>query len=428
MHETIHKENTKRNFLALTGDFVFFSIGFAFFDPLVVVPAFVNEFTGSKFLVGMLSAVRAFMVTAPQLWAASILAAQPRKKPVLIISSIIGRLPILVLALATFWWAESHVGWVIAILALTVAVFFISEGFNGVSWPVLVGKVLPDTIRGRFFGLGQLLSSVGAAIAGYWVNRILAWTGQPLATRWGGIFAAGFVILMISVGSMAFIREFGEEKSQLQPSVRQSLRMMHTYLQSDMNLRRVVLVQLILYTAGAVAPFFVLRAREILPGADAQLGTFITLQSIGSAVAALAGGYLVDRVGSWAAIRLGAVVKVAMLLMVTLAGVLPYPLIFYYITFFMVGYINGSTWWSFSAYLLDMATDEQRPYYLAVSGIMTSVLVFNPVIAGALYEGFSPEAVFTGAACLAIAGTVLAWTLRKGKPADAAETSKVAIS
>jgi MFS family permease len=413
LQQTTDKCYTTRNFLALTGDFVFFSIGFAFFDPLVVVPAFVKEFTGSEFLVGILSAIRALMVTAPQLLAASILVAQPRKKPVLIASSILGRLPILILALASWWWGNSHLGLVIAILAMAVAVFYTSEGFNGVSWPVLVGKVLPDNIRGRFLGLGQLLSSLGAAVAGYGVNRILDIPARVISVRWALVFAAGFVILMLSVVSMFFIREQGDEKQQSQSGIRESIRMMRQYLRSDVNLRRVVIVQLVLYTAGAVSPFFVIRAREILPGAASQLGTFLILQSIGSAVAAVAGGYLVDRVGSWAAIRLGAVVKVAMLGVVTLAGILSFPLLLYYVTFFFLGYINGSSWWSFSAYLLDIATHDQRPIYLAASGILTSILVFNPVIAGTLYAAFLPEAVFAGSTILALVGLALAWTLRK---------------
>ena len=204
--------------------------------------------------------------------------------------------------------------------------------------------------------------------------------------------------------------------------------MMLLHLRSDANLRRVVIVQLALYTAGAVSPFFVIRAREILPVVDAQLGTFITLQSIGSAVAAVAGGYLVDHVGSWAAIRLGAVVKVMMLGIVTLAGIVPFPLMLYYATFFLLGYVNGSSWWSFSAYLLDMATDEQRPIYLAASGIITSILVFNPVIAGALYAAFMPERVFGGSAILAVVGLLLAWTLQKGAALESSVPSASEIT
>ena len=84
---SVKQRTVRRNMLALIGDFFFFSVGFAFFDPLVVVPAFVNEFTGSELLIGALAALRVLMVTVPQIWAASLLEAQPRMKPRLMWSS-----------------------------------------------------------------------------------------------------------------------------------------------------------------------------------------------------------------------------------------------------------------------------------------------------------------------------------------------------
>ena len=390
MQKDTTQQHTVRNFLALTGDFIFFSIGFAFFDPLVVVPAFAKEFTGSEFMVGILAAIRALFVTAPQLWAASILVAQPRKKPVLIASSIIGRLPIIVLAAVTLLWGASHIGWVIAVLCVAVAIFFTSEGFNGVSWPVLVGKVLPEDIRGRFFGFGQLFASLGSAAAGYFVNRILALSGQTLSARWALVFAIGFVILMISVVSMAFIKEEGEEKAERPHGCADQF-------EDD-------------------GPIFA-RGRESAPGGDRTAGAVYGGCGLaflcdpcardsahgGCAVGHVShpaehrerGGRRCRRVPGGPGGELGGHSPGCGGQCDDVGGgdpggrCCPFPLVFYYAAFLLVGYVNGTSWWSFSAYLLDMATDDQRPIYLAASGILTSVLVLNPVIAGALYASFS---------------------------------------
>jgi hypothetical protein len=163
----LDRRTTRRNVLALVGDFFFFSVGFAFCDPLVVVPAFVEEFTGSGLLVGVLAALRMLFITVPQLWAASVLEVQPKMKPLLVWSSIGGRLPVLLLALSVLLWAETQIWLVILILAVSVMLFFTSEGLNSVSWPALVGKVVPEDFRGRFFGIGQLLASFGAAATGH---------------------------------------------------------------------------------------------------------------------------------------------------------------------------------------------------------------------------------------------------------------------
>jgi len=402
------KEHTARNVAALLGDFILFSIGFAFYDPMVVVPAFVQEFSGSRLLVGGLSALRVLMI-----WAASLLHVAPRKKPVLIWSSFIGRLPILILALATLLWVDTHPVLVFALLAVATAVFFTSEGLNGVSWPTLVGRVVPEGIRGRFFGAGQLLSSVGAALAGLVVNRLLRWGGVDVSTRWAVLFAIGFVGLMASVLSMLFIRERAESAPYTKVDVGRSLRLMAGYLRVDADLRRLVMANLVLGLAGSVFPFIVGRASQVVPGVEARLGSFVTVQSVGGAAAALLGGYLIDRLGSWAAIRMAAFVEALGILAVTVAPLTAAPLTFYLVAYFLLGYVTASLWWSISAYLLELAPEDERPMYLATSGILGALGALNPVIAGVLFETLAPEHVFGGAVVLALVGLALAWMLRK---------------
>lgn len=410
---SVKQQTVTRNTLALIGDFVFFSVGFAFFDPLVVVPAFVNEFTGSELLIGALAALRVLVITVPQLWAASMLEAQPRMKPVLMWSSFWGRLLIIVLAGAVLLWVETQTWLVILILALAVMAFYTSEGLNGVSWPALVGKVIPEGSRGRFFGLGQLLSSIGAAAAGYVVNRVLALQQIARADRWALLFLCGFVALMLSVVSMFFIREKPVARESSKVDLRRSLKKMWQYLHEDRWLRSVIIAQLTMSTASAAFVFLIVRVRQVVPEAGDMIGTFVVLQSVGSAAAALVGGLLVDKVGSWAAIRAASFAVILVLLAATLAGLGVGSLPLYFLAFTCMGFAGGASWWSFSAFMLDLASEDRRPIYLATSGILTSVTVLNPVIAGALFETLLPEVVFGGAGILAVVGLALVWKLRQ---------------
>lgn len=403
-----------RNTLALSGDFLFFAIGFAFFDPTVVVPAFINTYTGSEFLVGVFAALRTLMVTVPQIWAASILTAQPRKRPVLILSSSGGRLPLILLILATLLWIETHPMPVIIVLAVTFIAFYISEGVNGVVWPDLVAKVIPEGRRGRFFGFGQFISSIASAGAGFVVNWLLSNTGLDASQRWTWIWVGAAIAMGLSVVSMFFVKEDAVKPVEDKVDVMKSIRQMIVLIKTDKWLRRVVLVQLISSTASATFSFFILRAGEILPQVNEMLGTFLILQSIGTAVAAVVGGLIIDHIGSWASIRLAAIFQVCALVAATLAGITGIPLILYSVAFLCLGYVNSAFWWSFSSYLMDIADEHTRPIYLASSGILISITVFNSLIAGALFEKFQPEIIFAGAAILAVVGVVLATTLRKG--------------
>jgi hypothetical protein len=405
------KGDARRNVAALTADFALFSVGFTFYDPFVILPAYVQALTGSELVVGALSAVRVLMIALPQVWAASFLTARPRKRPLLVWSSIGGRLPILLLALGSLFWAERAPRRVVGLLGLSVAFFFVSEGLNGVSWPALVGKVVPERMRGRFLGLGQLLSSGGALVAGYVVRIILGDGGAFEARRWALLFGLSFVGLMLSVVAMLAIRETAEERPRAAVSVRRGAFAIVACLRRDRLLRRVIAAQVVLGAAAATFPFFVVRAQQTVAAGDQLLWLYLVMQSVGGAAAAISCGQLIDRMGSWAAIRAVVLAQVLALAIVSAGGSLSSVLV-YLGGFLLLGFVSSSAWWSFSAYLLSMGTAEERPLYLAASGILTAPLFLSSLAIGALMEIARPEVVFFVACALSIFALGLAWGLR----------------
>ena len=135
-----------------------------------------------------------------------------------------------------------------------------------------------------------------------------------------------------------------------------------------------------------------------------MMGTFLTIQSIGSMVAASLAGIVIDRIGCWAATRMVALAVVLTFVIVTLAGLLPPPLVLDGAAFFLMGFVNGTSWWSFNACILDMAPEDLRPVYLATNGVFSSLVALSPVAAGALFNLWTPEWLFVAAAGLARMG------------------------
>jgi len=417
----VRKREKRQNVLALGADFVLFMLGFTFFDPYVVVPSFVKQFTGSELMVGVLAGLRVLAISLPQIWAASFLMARPRKLPLLIASSMGGRLPIAVLAVATLLWAARLPWLVVGLLGVAVVLFFTSEGLNGVTWPDLIGKVIPDEIRGRFLGFGQLFSSLAAIGAGYAVRVVLGQDAWPVPQRWAVLYGCGFVGMMLSVGSMLFVREEAGEVASSKIDVWSSVRAMFGFLRTSPWLRRLVATQFVLGTAAATFSFFVVRARSLIDageaggGGDQLLGLFVIVQNLGGVAAALVCGQLIDRVGSWLAVRVVALVQIATLSAAILGGVLDAPRAFYLVAFTLLGFVGGSSWWSLSAYLLDMATDERRPIYLAASGVLNSPTFLSAILVGAVLEFVGAEVVFAGALALSAVAAALAWSLPRGR-------------
>jgi MFS family permease len=187
------------------------------------------------------------------------------------------------------------------------------------------------------------------------------------------------------------------------------------FLRTSPWLRRFVAAQMALGTAAATFSFFVVRARALVAGGDQLLGLFVILQNLGGVAAALICGQLIDRVGSWLAIRVVTLVQIAALMAAILGGVLGAPRAFYLVAFLLLGFVGGSSWWSLSAYLLDMATDERRPIYLAASGVLNSPTFLSSILVGAAYEYVSAEVVFAAALALSLVAVGLAWSLPRGR-------------
>lgn len=373
----------RRNLLLLLVDFVAFSIGFAFFDPLVIVPTFAQALTGSELAVGALSALRIVFVTVPQIWAAGVLTASARKKPLLLWSSIGGRLPVALMAPVILLLAPTAPLLVLGMLAIAIALFYTSEGLNGIAWPDIVGKLLPAGIRGRFLGLGQLLSSLGALAGGYLIQRILSGAGPGFPSNWALIFLCATIGFFGSALAISLLRERPDHPPKETGNVRESVALLGHAVREDPRLRRIVVVELMLGTATSVFPFFVIRAGDLVARGQSVLGSYIIAQNLGGMAVALICGYVVDRLGSWATVRLGTAFETVTLALVTLAPFLGLPYVIYLIAFALLGFVTASSWWTFTAYLMDMAETDRRPAYLAASGVLKSTVFVASVAVGA---------------------------------------------
>lgn len=62
-----------------------------------------------------------------------------------------------------------------------------------------------------------------------------------------------------------------------------------------------------------------------------------------------------------------------------------------------------------------MATEDERPIYLATSGILTSPTFLSSILVGALFEVARPEVVFLSALALSGVGLALAWRIPRAR-------------
>jgi len=200
------------SFWALVGDSSAFNVAAAAFDPTTVLPLFIAQFTTSPLVIGMPAALRMAGLYLPQLPTTLAIRQHRRVKSFLLFQACAGRVPLLV-AVPLALLASTLSPWLaVTLLLVAYAIFCFTEGAATLAWFDLIGKVLSPRLRGRFFGMIQLLGGIGSIAAGVFVQRTLT-VGSSHELGFAAIFGLGCAAFFVSCVCIARVSEKNEGPS-----------------------------------------------------------------------------------------------------------------------------------------------------------------------------------------------------------------------
>jgi MFS family permease len=394
----------RRNFIALVADFAGFGLGFAFYSPSTVLPAFVSELTSSAPLIGLISTLLTGAWLLPQLFAANFLAAQERQKPYLMLSAAIGRVTFFLLAGIVYLWADRRPGVTLIALYACIAVLMACDAVTSVAWIDMWPKMIPPARRGRMIGLGQVLSGLMTIGAAEVVRRVLSPAGPPFPANYALLFLLAGVAMMMSLGALASLREpRGVGEGRRRAPWREFLPRLSRMLREDSHFRLLNVVRLLGGLSGLAGPFYIVYATGELGMTTDTIGLFITAQTVGSVVAGLALGYLNERWGGKIVVQVSRLLALVQpLLALGLAGASgalggAMPLV-YALIFLLMGIINNAMMPGFFSYLVYLAPEDERPVYVGLSNTLSGVLMVVPLAGGWLLEATSYPVLFAATA------------------------------
>ena len=393
----------RRNFIALVVDFVGFGLGFAFYSPSIVLPAFVSELTSSAPLIGLISTLLMGSWLLPQLIAANYLTGQKRRKPYLVIPAALGRSTLFLLAGIVYLWAGRWPTLTLIAFYLCVTTFMSCDAVTSVAWFDMWAKLIPSARRGRMVGLGQVLSGLMTIGAAELVRRILSPTGPPFPANYALLFLLAGVAMMISLGALLCLSEPPGEVDRQRTPWREFLPQLGQLLREDGDFRLLTIVRLLAGLGGLAGPFYIIYATVGLGMTTETIGLFITAQTVGSIAAGFVLGYLNERWGSSVVIRLSRLLGLVQPLLalaftglhISLGNVSPLA---YATIFLLMGILNSSMMPGFFSYLLDLAPEEERPMYVGLSNTLSGVLMVVPLAGGWLLEATSYPVLFAATA------------------------------
>ena len=339
----------------------------------------------------------------PQLFVANAVERSPLKKffPVNI-GLFTERLPLILMAPATYFLAVSQPVWALVSFLLLFAWHCIGAGLIVVGWQDLIAKIIPVDRRGRFFGITNFIGNGTGILGALALPFILERYGFPLGYVISFAIAAGLIFLSWVFLSLA--REPAIHSTKPAVSQLDYFRSLPAILRKDANFRMYLLSQIVFSLSGMATGFLVVYSVQAWKLPDATAGGFTVALQIGLALSNLFFGFLSDHKGHKLSLEICMVLSALSLILAILA---PSPWWFFPI-FLLRGAVNAGTFISGISIVYEFTDAENRATYIGLANTIPGIAgAIAPLIGGWLAGAISYQAMFILSALIGVAAWVL---------------------
>jgi MFS family permease len=376
------ERNYRHNFIVNFLDGTTFWAGASFINASTILPLYINHFTDSKLLLGLIPAIASGGWLLPQLFTANRIQQLPKKKVVPVVWGFYSeRMPLILLALSAWMFAGSSPTLALVAFFLTYAWHTVGAGIIAVGWQDMVAKVIPRERRGRFFGvtnfMGTATGLVGAAGAAWVLENYEFPTGYVVS------FSAAAILIIISWVFLAQTREPVQMSDQPLVSQRDYWRGLSVILRTDQNFRRYLISRMTITLGGMAGGFLAVYAVEYWTLSDSQAGYFTSALLVGQAAFNLFFGFLSDRKGHKLVLELSILSST---LAVGLALLAPSPE-WFYLVFALVGGAIAGYILSGISIAFEFSPPDVRPTYIGLNNTINGVASIVAPLLGALLAG-----------------------------------------
>lgn len=353
-------------------------------------------------LAGFLVPVREAGVLLPQLLVAAYVRAMAKRKTVWLTGALLSALMLLLMALVAWKTSGVLAGW---LLLVCLAFYSLARGLCSVSAKDVLGKTISKTRRGRLMGYSASLAGVAILAVGLLLqSELINRDNQQVLTAF--IVVAGVLWLFAFLSFAVIIEPSGATEgggSALSEALR-SFRLLF----EDEVFKRYVISRILLLSIALIVPFYVMLLQQQLQGQIALLGWLIIANGLASSLSAPLIGKLADRnsrnVMAGAAMLAGVV------------GVATWYVSSFHadwqlgtssvIVFFLITLAHGAVRLGRKIYLVDMANNDNRAQYVAVSNTVIGIAMLLGGIVGVIADMFDIQTVILLLSIVALMASV----------------------
>lgn len=376
-------------------------------DPKLVLSWLLTSAGAPAGLIGLLVPVRESGALLPQLVTAGWVRSLPLRKWVWVGGSVVQGLAVLGMAAAARQLEGANAGW--AVLGL-LAIFAIARSFCSVSYKDVLGKTVAKSNRGTATGTAATLAAVVVLAYGILLGtRVLPVTttvvtlGLALA---GGCWLAAAALFSTLPEQPGSTDGGANALSVALGSI--------TRLVTDKPLRRFIVTRALLTGTALAPPFILALAGESSSAALGQLGAFVLASAAASVLSTYLWGRLADRSSRRVLIRSGIIAAIA-LAIVALVGYFDTPERFdayalpSLLLILMIAYQGVRL--GRSTHLVDMADEDTRAIYTALSNTTIGIVLIAGSLFGLLATLTGPAAVLAVFSAMSLLAAISATRL-----------------
>lgn len=398
------ERNYKWNFIWMMVDNSMFFFIFMGLSPYTILPLYINHFTESSVLIGLIPTIYLVGATLPQLFMANFLRKTNFRKKYLLIAAVIQRVGIFGLLLLSIFQPKLGISTntTLILFFLLFALQHFSSGFYVPVWIDFVGKSIPRK-RGLLFGLSNFvggLMGIGIGwLLSYLLSRYLITEAIPL------IFGMSFIASMVSLLAIFLWREvvppetYFENEEVKGNSFKVAL--------ADKNFLNFLIWRVLMVFLEIATPFYSLSALKLPGSSPAQAGIFTTILSLFQTIINPLWGWLGDRKGFLNVVKISCL---AGIMAAMLAVVNPSLTSYYFIYAFLGIMLSGISISNFNI-IYDFSPKQLVYLYLAVSQVsLTPLSSLVPLLGGVVADNFGFAAnywIAAGMGAVSLAGMML---------------------
>ncbi len=357
--------------------------GAAFLSAETVLPIIVASLGGSSWMVSIVPILMVAGLMLPSVFTTHWFERRKEVKPVIMLFSMLQRLPYLIAGLSLLFIGEARPGLTLAIVLSAPFVSGLMGGITISAFFELYSRVVPANRRNSSLAVRYVVAGSFGVVAGLVVKFILE--AFPGTVGYGILHLITFSLMMLSYALFCTIKEVNRNhRPEDSPTTyRAYLHSLIPLIKSQPHLLRFILMRSTGVSFLLIIPFLGLHAMNETGATESFVGLLLVAHMIGGMAGNVTAGIVGDRVGS----KIPLLVAKVLFLIMSVAVIFNTSTWGFYLIYFLFGYAFYTDHICATTLMTTLAPKRRRPTFMAiVSFLSVPSLVIATILASVLHE------------------------------------------